>query len=223
MTSSEHSRIDTTRRLLLSSAAGLAAGGTALARAIPPAAATSQLNHPAPDPILAMIENHKSLQATWRHLYDQLDEAESDAAEVHGRRPIGLIHWRNYHIGGSEIDDRRESLLQEAEIPAATIEQEYLDAKARYQAQMVAGLALDERSQLAEKRKEVDRAMTAWRRFARRLAKAKPTTPAGAAALIQCLLDEELTTDDGYWHMAALNTGCADRGALHALGTLHDE
>jgi hypothetical protein len=170
------------------------------------AATTSQPNQPAPDPILAMIENHKSLQATWQHLYDQLDEAESDAAEVHGRRPIALIHWRNYHIGGSEIDDRRESLLQEAEIPTATIEQEYLDAKARYHAKIAAEHAWDERAGLAGKRKEVDRAMTARRRFARRLAKAKPKTPAGAAALIQCLLDEELTTDDGYWHMAALNT-----------------
>ena len=36
--------------------------------------------------------------------------------------------------------------------------------------------------------------------------KSETTTPAGAGALIQCLLDEELTTDDGYWHMAALNT-----------------
>ena len=135
-----------------------------------------------------------------------MDEAESDAAEVHGRRPIGLTHWRNYHIGGSEIDDRRESLLQEAEIPAVTIEQEYLDAKVRYQAQMAAGLAWDERVGVAAKRKELDRAMAASRRFERRLAKTQPATPAGAAALIQYLLDEELTTDDGYWHMAALTT-----------------
>jgi hypothetical protein len=218
MTSSEHSRIDTTRRLFLSSAAGLAAGGTALPLAIPPAAATSRPTQPAPDPILAMIETHKSLQATWQHLFDKLDEAESDAAEVHGRRPIGLIHWRNYHIGGSEIDDRRESLLQEAEIPIATIEQEYLDAKARYQTQIAAGPAWDERAGLAAKRKELDRAMTAWRRFARRLAKTKPTTPAGAAALIQYLLDEELTTDDGYWHMAALNTVVAALNSMKYQG-----
>jgi hypothetical protein len=165
-----------------------------------------------------MIETHKRLQATWQPLYDQLDEAESDAAEVHGRRPIGLIHWRNYHIGGSEIDDQRESLLQEAGIPAATVEQEYLDAKARYQAQMAAGLAWDERAGLAAKRKELDRAMTAWRRFERRLAKTKPTTPAGAAALIQYLLDEELTTDDGYWHMAALSTVVAALSSMKYQG-----
>jgi hypothetical protein len=216
MTSSEHSRIDTTRRLFLSGAAGLAAGGAALALAIPQA--TSQPNQPAPDPILAKIETHKSLQATWQHLYDQLDGAESDAAEVHGRRPIALIHWRNYHIVGSEIDDRRESLLQKAEIPAATIEQEYRDAKARYQAQIVAGLAWDERAGLAAKRKEVDRAVTACSRFAERLAKAKPTTPAGAAAPIQYLLDEELTTDDGCWHMAALNTVVAALNSMKYQG-----
>ena len=62
MTSSEHSRIDTTRRLLLSSAAGLMASGTALALAIPRAAATSQPDQTDPDPILVMIETHKSFR-----------------------------------------------------------------------------------------------------------------------------------------------------------------
>jgi hypothetical protein len=48
--------------------------------------------------------------------------------------------------------------------------------------------------------------MARSRRYEERLANAKPTTPAGAAALIQCVLDDDVTTDDGYWHMAALNS-----------------
>jgi hypothetical protein len=42
-----------------------------------------------------------------------------------------------------------------------------------------------------------------------------PTTPAGAAALLQYMLDDDLTTDDGYWHMTALRTAVA---ALNCIG-----
>jgi hypothetical protein len=56
--------------------------------------------------------------------------------------------------------------------------------------------------------------MATLRRYEERLANAKPTTPAGAAALIQCLLDDDLTTDDGYWHIAALNSAVT---ALHSM------
>jgi hypothetical protein len=197
----------TRRRLLV-----VVAGGAAAAAFRPESTVEIALHMD--DSIFAMIENYKSLQATWLHLHDQLDEAESDAAKVHGRRPIPLIHWRHYHIGGSEIDDRRESLLQEGEISAEAIEQEYLDAKARYQAKLAAEIAWDERTGLAGKRKEFDEAMATSRRYEERLANAKPTTPAGAAALIQCLLDDDLTTDDGYWHIAALNSAVT---ALHSM------
>jgi hypothetical protein len=76
----------------------LAAGSVAMAT---PAAAIGA------DPIFAMIASHKKLQAAWQGLYDQLDEAKWTAAKEHGNRPIELIHWRNYHIGESEIDTRR--------------------------------------------------------------------------------------------------------------------
>src|SRR5471032_3525377 len=108
-----------TRRRFLSTTAALAAGSAALALAIPPALATD-------DPIFARIAIHKKLTADWQRLQDQLDEAEWTAAQEHGRRPVELIHWRNYHIGGSEIDSRREQLLEAGEIDPATVEQEYL-------------------------------------------------------------------------------------------------
>ncbi len=50
---------------------------------------------------------HKKLTADWQGLYDQLQEAEFNAAKEHGHRPIELIHWRDYTIGASEIDIRR--------------------------------------------------------------------------------------------------------------------
>src|SRR5665647_1812491 len=84
-----------------------AAGSVALTT---PAATTG------PDPIFARIATHKKLTADWQRLYDQLDEAEWTAAKEHGNRPIELIHWRNYDIGPSGIDTRRESLLEAGEV-----------------------------------------------------------------------------------------------------------
>jgi hypothetical protein len=36
-----------------------------------------------------------------------------------------------------------------------------------------------------------------------------PTTPAGAAALIQYIMDDDLEPDESYWHMAALRAAAA--------------
>jgi hypothetical protein len=41
-----------------------------------------------------------------------------------------------------------------------------------------------------------------------------PTTPAGAAALIQYILDDDLEADESYWHMTAL------RSAVTALNSM---
>src|SRR6266404_2319248 len=153
------------------------------------------------DPIFAMIVMHKKLTADWQGLYDQLQEAEFNAAKEYGHRPIELIHRRDYTIGASEIDTRRQTLLEAGEIDPATVEQEYLDAKARYQAKIEAGLAWDERTGLATLRKDVDRGIAAWRRYAKRLARTKPTTLAGAAALIQYVLDDNLCDDEDYWRL----------------------
>ena len=177
-----------------------AAGSVALTT---PAATTS------PDPIFARIATHKKLTADWQGLYDQLQEAEWTAAQEHGRRPIELIHWRNYHIGASEIDIRRESLLEAGEVDRATVEQEYLDAKARYQAQVAAGLAWDKSTGLETLRKDVDRRSAAEWRYAKRLARTMPTTPAGTAALIQYILDTDLEPDETFWHVTALQTSVA--------------
>jgi hypothetical protein len=40
-------------------------------------------------------------------------------------------------------------------------------------------------------------------------------TPAGAAALIQYLLDDDLNTDERHWHMTALRSAVA---ALNGMG-----
>jgi hypothetical protein len=166
------------------------------------------------DPIFALIDSHKKLQTAWSRLYDQLQEAEFNAASEHGRRPSGLIHWRGYNIGHSEIDVHRERLLEDGVDPA-TVEREYLDAKARCQAQLAAGPAWDKRAGLAAAHRECDRAFAAAGRCVKRLSRTMPTTPAGVAALIQYILDDDLEADESYWHMTALRSVVA---ALNDMG-----
>jgi hypothetical protein len=167
------------------------------------------------DPIFAMIVMHKKIEADWQELSDQLHDAEFNAGKIHGHRPLELIHWRNYTIGGSEIDTRREALLEAGEIDPATIEQEYLDAKARYKAQIAAGLAWDKRVGLATLRADVGRRVAAAKRYEKRLSHTMPTTAAGTAALLQYVLDDDLEADESYWHMTALRSAVA---ALNSMG-----
>jgi hypothetical protein len=118
-----------------------------------------------------------------------------------------LIHWRDYTIGAGEIEMRRQTLLDAGEIDPAAVEEEYLDAKARYQAKVATGLVWDDRTGLATLReKDVDRRVGAELQLAWLLAETRPTTPAGAAALIQYALDDDLVTDESYWHMTALDS-----------------
>jgi hypothetical protein len=166
------------------------------------------------DPIFAMIAEHKRITAVWQELYDQLDKAMFEAEKKHGRRPIGLIYWRGYTIGASEIGARREQLLEGGEIDPPTIEREYLDAKARYEAQIAAGAAWDKRAKLSNLSKEVNQRVAAERRYAKRLAHTMPTTPAAAAALIQYMLDEEFCTDKDWWHLTALQNLVASLDAM---------
>jgi hypothetical protein len=105
-------------------------------------------------------------------------------------------------------------LLEAGKIDPATIEQEYLDANARYQAKVAAGLEWDKNTGLEMLRKDLDRRLAAEWRYAKRLARTMPTTRAGAAALIQYILDTDLEPDDNFWHMAALRSVVA----LNAMG-----
>jgi hypothetical protein len=162
-----------------------------------------------PDPVFALIDTHIELQSKVNSLQDELDRAEYEALEKHGRRPIALVSWRGYHIGSSELDTHRERLLGMGEIDAATIEQEFLEARAREQALTAAGTAWDKRIGLTDLRKKFDQTLGAEQRCAERLSKTIPTTPAGAGALIQHLLDDDLSPDEDFWHLTALRAAVA--------------
>lgn len=172
-----------------------------------PARSTAALKARSADPVFAAIAEHKRIVAAAGELQNELDLAEFEAAKTHGHRPIPLIRWRNYSaIGASEIDGRREGFLNLPDADPEAIEKEYLDAKARIKAKQAAGPAWDNRTGLAKQRGDFERALATEGRYAKRLARARPTTPAGAAALLHYMLADDLTSDASYWHLPALKS-----------------
>ena len=120
----------------------------------------------------------------------KLDDAEIAAGRQTRHTPRFLILWRNYHIGGSEIDAARERFLEEPGADPKTIEAEYQAAQAREIAGERAGAEWDKRTGITALRREEDLARRARRRAALRVARTKPTTPAGVAALITYILKD---------------------------------
>lgn len=134
----------TTRRSLIAGAAALPA------LAIPAVAATR-------DPAVDAVQHLKlTAEATYR-LVRGLDEAEGDACEQHGHRPIPLVQWRNYDISGSEIDQRRTALLADGG-DTRQIEAEYQDAKAREKELIKAGEEWDAEVRITSLRERTEAA-----------------------------------------------------------------
>ena len=131
------------------------------------------------DAIFAAIAAHKSAYKKFDQLWVKLDEAEGDARDRFGLRPLELVQWRNYHIGEYEIDRHREWYLNQGEDPKQ-VEAEYQDAKRRYREVVQAGREWDKRIGIAPLRQEVARADRAANTAAKALAKTKPATPHGA-------------------------------------------
>jgi hypothetical protein len=163
---------------------------------------------PPADPIFGLIDAQKALQKKWHRLGSKLGNAQHQASETHGIRPSPLIAWRDYSaIGGSEIDDRREEFLSQPGADREQVEKEYQHAKERLAAAERAGVEWDHRAGLASLREQVESADSAERKAAMRLARTKPTTPAGAGALIAYVLQRERMYG-GFegWEIRALKT-----------------
>ena len=162
------------------------------------------------DPIFALLEKHAKLKALWVAKADALDDGERAAEKLFGRHPYALIAWRNYsHIGGTEIEDRREEFLSIPGVNPAEVEAEYRDAKARYRSAIAREDAWYQLAGLSELRKELRAGIDATRKCEGLLKRAKPTTTAGVAALLQYLIDEDLCVDEGWWHVPAIKNAIA--------------
>jgi hypothetical protein len=160
------------------------------------------------DPIYSAIAEHKARTKERHRLYGKLDKAQFQAAETHGLRPSPLIAWRNYHaIGEYGIDKCREELLSQPGADRKQVSKEYRDAKARLAATEPAAVEWDHCAGIRPLREQYEHANAAERRAAMRMARMKPTTIAGAAALISSYTRRDLMeAPDPDWPMVALKT-----------------
>ena len=158
------------------------------------------------DPIFAAIDAYKARTKEMSCLYDKLEEAEFEAAKTYGRRLWPLIGWRNYsEIGGREIDDRRKEFLSQPGADPKQVEKEFRNAKAREAAAEQAGVEWDQRAGIAPLREQYERARLAEHRGGMRMARTKPTTMAGAAAMIT-YTRRDIMKGEVDWQMVALKT-----------------
>lgn len=180
---------------------------------------TTKITSVESDPIYAAIEQHRKLIAESDRLYDELQKAENVAEKKHGRRPWALIVWRNYsEIGGSEIDDRREEFLRQPGADRKQVEREYRDAKHRAWAAARAGLEWDKRTGIAPLRQLYERTRCAETAAGMRMAEKKPTTLAGAAALVDYMRNDIEIGEGPEWHMIALATTAAALSSMSSRG-----
>jgi hypothetical protein len=171
----------------------------------------------ATDPIFAAIAEHKAREREWMRLGCKLGDAEDEASTKYGDRPSSLIAWRNYSaMGGPRIDDRRELFLSQPGADRKQIEKEYRDAKEREAAAVRAGAEWDQRNGLTPLREQAEHAKSAENKAAMRLARTKPTTPAGAGALVAYTLRDIKDHLPTIWSKAALKTVSASLARMKA-------
>jgi hypothetical protein len=153
----------------------------------------------------------------WIRLFDELCEAEVQARKTHGDRPGELIVWSNYRaIGEYGIDNCRKELLSQPAADREQVEKEYLHAKARLTAAERAGVEWDHRAGIAPLRKQYEHAKATEGRAAMRMARTKPTTLAGAAALIAYTRRELIDIADSAWPVVALKTAASALARMDA-------
>lgn len=121
----------------------------------------------------------------------------------------GQIEWRNYSsIGGHEIERARDEFLRELDADPEQIEREYRYAKDREKAAQLEDEAWDLRAGVAELRKQSDEAWCAQEKAGWALAKTKPSTVAGASALLKYAAND-IEMGEGGWGRTALKTAAA--------------
>jgi hypothetical protein len=169
------------------------------------------------DPVFAAIAEHKARARERCRLSSKLDEAEFEAKKTHGQRPWPLIAWRNHPAtGGRELDDRREEFLRQPGADRKQVEKEYRDAKAREGAAERAGVEWDHRVGIAPLREQYERANIAERRAAMRMARTRPTTPAGAGAVITYARRDIEVGLGPDWPIVALKTAASALARMEA-------
>ncbi len=157
---------------------------------------------PAADPIFAAIAEYQATTKEWVRLSDELKTAETEAEKEHGKRPVQYIWWKTLNIFDEyDLNTTRNEWIKHPAFDPKSIEREYEDIKARLRAAYYQGVAWDHRTGTKSRRESVETASFLVGRAADRLARTKPTTLAGAAALINHV---QSNTPSGDWEIAAM-------------------
>lgn len=119
----------------------------------------------------------------------------------------GLLPQRTHSL--------RKELLDQPGADPIQVESEYNDAKAREAAAEREGMDWDERAGGAALRKQFNLARYAEEKAAMRMARTKPTTPAGAAALVEYARRDIVDQIDN-WPIIALKTIATALASMYA-------
>jgi len=145
-----------------------------------------------PDPALTLIDQLTAAYKSASDIYCALDEAELDAKGRFGPTPACGISWRDYSlIAGDELDAARDDFLARGLDPV-TVAAEYIDAKERERVAQQAHQDWYQKSGLADLETSNRRAWAEAHRLEDELEAMKPTTMAGAVALL-AFVAKELT------------------------------
>jgi hypothetical protein len=206
------------RRSIMTAVASLGAAAVVPASSALSSPEVAEIAPSAPaavDPIITALADHQRLYREWGALADALDKAEGVATKL-GPIPIPLVHWRNFFIGGSEIELRRDTLLKNRRLNRKKILAEYKQKKAEERAKFRARRAWYSRNGLAKLKSDCDRASASETRALRALGRIRPTTLVGAGKLIDYVRND-MRHYEAPWHSQAL------ANATRALLDMHDD
>jgi hypothetical protein len=158
------------------------------------------------DPIFAAIEAHKASEKKWQAIATLLDRKEFSAKKKIGPDPHRSVLWRNYGVDEDDIKEKRDLYLEQRVASPRVIKAEYLDVLERCREQSRKADRWARRAGVLKLREQVKRGVDEDYALATRLSRVKPTTLAGAAALIEYIASDFEHSCPIDWQIRALAT-----------------
>jgi hypothetical protein len=158
------------------------------------------------DPIFAAIAVHKASVKKWLAIATLVDRKEAATRKKIGPRPHKSVLWRTYGVDLDDIKEKRDLFLEQRLASPRVIKAEYLDMLERCREQARKDDVWLRRAGVARLHDQLDRGIAEEVAIANRLSRVKPTTLAGAAALIEYVSSDFKHSCPVDWEMRALAT-----------------
>jgi hypothetical protein len=154
------------------------------------------------------VERYRAASKLFNRCSMKLSKAREKAEEKHGHQPLALIRWRNYDIGGSEIERVRKEFLRFERDDPAVIESEYRDAKRRYRSALKAAKDWEKRVGIETLSASMEQALIEFFAAGRALGTVALISVADASALLELIRPEVKHGNIEDWEIAAFNNAC---------------